>query len=204
MKHYSSEEWIDFTNASVPQPEREAMQLHLDSGCGDCRDIAETWKQVRDAARREPQYQIPVSVVRYVKDTFFLRRQMTPGDKNTIPRLTFDSLRDALPLGVRSLGASERSLKFQTETYSIHLSLELSKGHQLVFVIGQLVDATGENKVLDKIPVNLLEDEKALSQTRTNQYGEFQLEYKAFPGMKAYVAIGEAESTLIPLSMISL
>ena len=201
MKHYLSERWIDFARGTLPESEKEAMRLHLDSGCYDCRDLSETWQRVRELARREPHYQIPESVVTHVKNAFLVERHRRSRKKITIPRLTFDSLWDALPVGVRASGVSARSLQFQTDTLLIHLSIDPNREQQLVSVDGQLVDATGQNRTLDNIPVNLLEDERALSQTQTNRFGEFQLEYKPNPGVKNAISIGEAEETVVPLAM---
>jgi hypothetical protein len=202
MNHYPSDQWIDFINGKLPQAEREAMQLHLDRGCYDCQDIAQTWQRVQEAARRELLYQIPEGVVGYVKDAFLLQRQIKARKKIIIPSLTFDSHWDALPVGVRSSGVSQRLLQFQTDAFLIHVSLEVSKGHRMVSVDGQLADATGQNRELDKIPVDLLQDEEVLSQTQTNRFGEFHLEYQVFPDRKATIAIGEGERTVIPLGAI--
>jgi len=53
MKHYPSEEWIDFVNGMGTLGDRAEMQMHLDQSCKRCSRTVSQWRKVRMAALAE-------------------------------------------------------------------------------------------------------------------------------------------------------
>ena len=45
-KHYASEDWADFVNGQVSGEQSQAMQSHLDTGCGRCSKNVALWKKI--------------------------------------------------------------------------------------------------------------------------------------------------------------
>src|ERR1700691_988084 len=70
MKHFGSEEWVDFVNHQMPQQQTELMRRHLETGCDRCSKLFETWNLVAQAAKREADFEVPESVVRHVVNAF--------------------------------------------------------------------------------------------------------------------------------------
>jgi len=50
MKHFTTEEWIDFVNQMTPREKQEAMRKHLGSGCKGCGEKLRSGRKF--AARR--------------------------------------------------------------------------------------------------------------------------------------------------------
>src|SRR5260221_14227406 len=47
MKHFTTEEWIDFANAAVAGSKRHQMERHLEEGCPRCKKLMPLWEKNR-------------------------------------------------------------------------------------------------------------------------------------------------------------
>jgi len=59
MKHFNSEEWIDFVNQVVSASKKQEMEEHIGKGCKRCSKALSGWQQVRRMAKTEGNYQPP-------------------------------------------------------------------------------------------------------------------------------------------------
>ena len=53
MKHFSTEEWVDFVKQVLTTSQQEAMQKHLGTGCKRCKDTVSLWQKVSKTAAAE-------------------------------------------------------------------------------------------------------------------------------------------------------
>lgn len=203
MKHYQPEEWIDYVNSTIQnQDQRQAMTLHLEKGCVVCIELHSLWRRVAETAKREREYEIPQSILNHVKRAFLIE-QKRKGAAPLIPRLSFDSFWNPLPLGARSSFSHERALLFQTGKVRIHLRIESKTEPEMIWIDGQLSDDSEETRLFDEIPISLLKGDVNICQTKTNRFGEFHLDCKSSQNVELYVGVAMEETIVIPLADLS-
>lgn len=94
-----------------------------------------------------------------------------------VARLVFDSFHAPRPKGVRGDRTSTRQLAYRHKGATIDLFIEPKEDSGRVLLAGQIVGPNmipGENK---GVTVLLLDGTRIQSQTSTNQFGEFSLEF---------------------------
>src|ERR1700756_5786593 len=69
MKHFTSEEWIDFVNQVASPTWNPEMETHLEA-CEDCGRTVSTWRKIRRAVAAEMSYQPPREAVRMAKAAY--------------------------------------------------------------------------------------------------------------------------------------
>jgi hypothetical protein len=176
MEHYSLEKWADFALQVIREQERAEMQNHLDiDGCRNCSKLLGLWQRVQVAARNEQSYQPPDSVVRSMKGAFALHgpRRATRG-VHAIVEVLFDSARNPLPAGVRSVGTVPRQLLYGIGDYRVDLRIDPQGETGKADVAGQVLNSVEPSRV-QALRVALLSDRKVVSESVTGQFGEFQL-----------------------------
>jgi len=70
MKHFTTEEWIDFVNQVTSPKQQEAMKKHLGTGCKQCKESVALWQKLHKTAAMEAMYQPPQADVRLAKAAF--------------------------------------------------------------------------------------------------------------------------------------
>ena len=70
VKHFTTEEWIDFVNQVIPQKQGGAMQKHLAAGCQPCMETVDLWQKLPNKEALEASYQPPAPDVRVAKAAF--------------------------------------------------------------------------------------------------------------------------------------
>ena len=70
MKHFTTEEWIDFVNQVVSPSALDEMENHLKQGCKLCQEAVSVWQRVQKSAGAEGSYQPPAETLRIVKSAF--------------------------------------------------------------------------------------------------------------------------------------
>ena len=177
MKHYSSEEWVDFANGAVSPLQKQDMQNHLGSGCKHCNELATVWQKVQKAAAQEIRFQPPADIVRLAKAEFansgYLKEQ---GLLMTLAELVFDSARNPALAGVRSLGAQSRQVLFHSNPFQIEVKIESKVGEPRLSVTGQLMDVSKPDSIGKGVSMTLSNRRGQTIQMTTNDFGEFQAE----------------------------
>ena len=190
MKHYSTEEWIDFVNGTKPLLGRQEMQKHLDTGCKLCSQTVAVWQKVQRSAAGEESFAPPADIVRMAKAEF-ANAGFKPksGVIGIIADLVFDSFQAYAVAGARSAGMQTRQMLFSANPFQIDLNIEAKPGETRLSVTGQLMDTSQPDSVGRGVPVTLSNRRGQTIQTVTNNYGEFHGEIEnrgdlelSFPG----------------------
>ncbi len=192
MKHYQIEQWLDFVRGLSKQDDQAAMQKHL-ADCGSCAATAEMLGKVVQAAAADAAYQVPDYAVRSAKAIYALQR---PAKVHILPRvlarLVFDSFREPVLEGVRSQHRITRQAMYEAGDYSVDLRMEHERGSSSVVLVGQIANRTQPDEKLSDVPVVLMADREILARTKSNEFGEFQVEYPPRKSLQLFVPVKQA------------
>ncbi len=190
MKHFTTEEWIDFVNQVASQERREAMQKHLGSGCKRCMETVSLWQKIRKTAAAEANYQPPATDVRIAKAAFSAAgrgRQLK--EKSGFVEVLFDSFLQPMVAGARSSGLGTRQMLYRADPYQIDIQIEAKPDGNRLMVTGQLLDVSSPGIVGRDVNITLSNHRGNVVHTLTNQFGEFRSEIEntgdlelSFPG----------------------
>jgi len=175
MKHFTTEEWIDFVRQVAPGSRQQAMRQHLETGCKRCRATVELWQKVHNTALAEATYQPPAESVRAAKAAF-----ATAGGTAALPErrtsfeMLFDSFLQPAFAGARSAGTGMRQMLYRVDPYQVDIQIESNpQGNRLV-VTGQLLNVSRPESAAVDVPVTLSNRSGSVVHTVTNQFGEFR------------------------------
>jgi len=174
MKHFSTEEWIDFVNQVVSARKKQEMDKHLREGCKLCSKTVSVWQLVRRAAKNEGNYQPPSDLVRIA--TAALAGSLLTKQQDRAASavdVLFDSFLQPVFEGARSLSSGTRHMLYRADPYQIDLQLEAQPGGKSV-VTGQLLNFSHPEIVGPNVPIMLSNLRGGVVQTATNQFGEFR------------------------------
>jgi hypothetical protein len=189
MKHFKTEDWVDFANEVISEKRREAMRKHLDS-CKECTEKASLWQRVRNAAAVEANYQPPMSEVRIAKAAFaWAGLAAQHREQGSMVTVLFDSFLQPLMAGARSAGLGTRQMLYRADPFQIDVQIEPKPEGDRLMVTGQLLDVSSPGIVGRDVQITLSTHRGNVIQTTTNQYGEFRGEIEntgdlelSFPG----------------------
>jgi hypothetical protein len=195
VKHFSDELWADFVRSLAPATTAQAMQKHIEDGCSKCEAVLKSWQSVFRIAQEEGGYSPPQDVVRIAKAQF----AAVAGVQQSRPvRLVFDSNLQPITVGVRG-SISARQLLYETDELYIDLRLEPQReaNRERVCLVGQILDRSSETRAAQGLRVQLMQGQQAVTDTATNQHGEFQLEFDA--GKDVSLSIGHEKDRMVVL-----
>jgi hypothetical protein len=177
MKHFTTEEWIDFVNQMTPHKKQEAMRKHLGSGCKGCEEKFALWQKVRGTAASEANYQPPVDAVRVVKAAYASARMGSKGEEaKSLVEVLFDSFLQPAAAGARSKATGARQMLYRADSFQIDLQIEPKPGSNHVVVTGQMMDVSTPEIVSRGVQVKLSNFRENVIHTVTNEFGEFRCE----------------------------
>src|SRR5258708_28858311 len=103
MKHFKTEEWIDYVNQVTSPKQQEAMRKHLGTSCKQCKETVALWQRLQKTATREAGYQPSAADVRIAKAAFVAAgRAVQPRTKSGFIKVLFDSFSQPLLAGSRA------------------------------------------------------------------------------------------------------
>ena len=174
MKHFSTEEWIDFVNQVVSAKKKQEMDKHLGEGCKRCSKTLSVWQLVRRAANNEGNYQPPGDLVR-VATAAFGGSTLTKQQRRAAGavEVLFDSFLQPVFEGARSSISGTRHMLYRADPYQIDLQLETQPGGKSV-VTGQLLNFSHPEIVGRNVSIMISNLRGGVVQTATNQFGEFR------------------------------
>ena len=174
MKHFGTEEWIDFINQVVSPGKKQEMGKHLEEGCQRCSKTVSAWQAVRRAAKSEMNYQPPNDLVR-IAAAAFAGSLLGEGQKraNGAIELLFDIFLQPVFEGTRSSNTGIRQMLYRADPFQIDVQLESQPGVGVV-VTGQLLNFSHPELVGRNVPVMLSNMHGRVVRTVTNQFGEFR------------------------------
>jgi predicted nucleic acid-binding Zn ribbon protein len=198
MQHYEIGEWVDFTRNLLSERQRNNMEQHLASGCTECGATLEFLQKVGQAAAAESACE---AVTRNLAAS---ARQVFKGSgarsmdrvvealQLLVANLTYDSASDLLPQGARAHRAATRQMMFQAGDFCLDLCVDRELDSSRVTLLGQLANAKDPRIQMAQCPVLILAGDKILTQTASNEFGEFSLEYVPRPNLLLCVPIDDA------------
>lgn len=198
MEHFSLSDWADFVREVGTSQKRDVMRPHIDAGCKDCAMTLEIWKTVMDFAKREQLVDPPASAVRIVQAYFSLMQGAGAPQGLEIAKLAFDSLQGELVAERGSMVQMPRQLLFKCGTFCVDVRLEPKPGSNYVVMVGQVIDAQKPLKGFDHVPVSLLSHGDKVSETTTNQFGEFHFGFEPVNHMQLFFGM-QQKALVVPL-----
>jgi len=174
VKHFSEESWAELARNLVSGNAKMVMQQHLEDGCKRCEATFQMWQSALLITGSESLYTPPMDVVRVVKSQFVA---LTPEAFPSV-RLLFDSNLEPATAGLRGV-ATARQFLFETDEYYIDLRLEPRRESERACLVGQILIRSGLERAAKGVSVRLLAGKRAVAETATNQFGEFQFEFDA-------------------------
>src|SRR6266436_371171 len=190
MKHFMTEEWIDFVNQVSSPKQQEAMKKHLGTGCKRCAETLALWQKVHSSAAVEASYQPSVADVRIAKAAFAAAGRATqPKETSTFVEVLFDSLLQPMLAGARSGGLGTRQMLYRADPYQIDIQIESKPEGNRLMVTGQFLDVSSPGIVGRDVKITLSNHRGNVMHSTTNQFGEFRGELEntgalelSFPG----------------------
>jgi hypothetical protein len=176
--HFDRAEWADFVRNQVSPQRHHVMLSHLQSGCSKCRNIKELLERFAIICKSETAYGVPEAVERSVKAFFALNRQPRVSlFQRILGDLSYDSLDDPQPVGLRAGHQISRHVLFQAGDYSVDLRFEHERGSASMVMVGQIANRRMPEELMAHVPVILFSGTRELTRSLSNSFGEFQLEY---------------------------
>jgi hypothetical protein len=175
MKHFSTEEWVDFVNQIVTGGQKQAMQKHLATGCKRCSETVSLWQKVSRTASAEVSYQPSADTVRLAKAAFATARmgQASKESKQCLIEVLFDSFLQPAVAGARSVVIGTRQMLYRADPYQIDIQIEPKPSSNRLVITGQLLDLSNPGVIGRDIQVTLSNHRGHSVIAATNQFGEF-------------------------------
>jgi hypothetical protein len=175
MKHFTTEEWIDFVNQVTTSTQQKAMQKHLETGCKRCTETVALWQKVRSMAAAEASYQPPAASVRVAKASFATGNWAAkPKKADSLIEVLFDSFLQPAVAGTRSAGIGMRQMLYRADPYQVDVQIEVRPDGNRMVITGQLLDASRPGIVGKEVQVTISNRRGTVVHTVTNQFGEFR------------------------------
>jgi|ERR1700722_968319 len=174
MKHFGTQEWIDFVNQVVKGNQQEVMQKHLATGCKRCTETFSLWQKVGKTAAAEASYQPPAVTVRLAKAVFATAGMAQPQKESRgVIEILFDSFREPAVAGARSVVIGTRQMLYRADPYQLDIQIEPKPGNNRLVVTGQLLDLSHPGVLGRDIQVSLSDRRGNTVMVATSQFGEF-------------------------------
>jgi hypothetical protein len=119
-----------------------------------------------------------------------------------VGKLVYDSFQDPLPAGVRAHHRVGRQVLYEAGPYCVDLRLERDSTPGRMSMAGQIAHR-GQPGSMGTVPVLLMSGKSVLARTRSNQFGEFEMEYERAPRLRLYVP-GEPKRKAIEVRLSNL
>jgi hypothetical protein len=197
MKHFTTEQWIDFVNDAITGGARQDMAKHLEEGCRRCKKTVSLWQKVRQTAKSAAECRPPESAVRIAKAGFAgARLEGKPAGVPGLVEVLFDSFLQPLVAGARSAGSETRQMLYRAEPYQVDVQIEAKPGTSKLVVTGQLLDLRNPDVPGRDVPVIISNLRGHVVQTVTNEFGEFREEIQSSSDLELKL-LGEDEKAVI-------
>ena len=206
MGHYDIGEWADYVRDLLPQARHNQMDQHLEQGCKECRATFEFLQQVTQVAYADATYDSSSSRLAVAARGIFrfepshpLRDRLLAALETLVATLTFDSAGELHPAGARG-SSSSRQLLYQAGDYCIDLRLDRERDSMKVILVGQVANQKDPLLKLARLPVTVMSGKKVVSETASNEFGEFSLEFLPRQNLRLCVQVTQAGFQLeVPL-----
>src|SRR5262245_28484673 len=201
MKHFSTEDLVEYARGMLSIAQAEEIKRHLDA-CEKCLKASEMWRTVVEIGQKEKHYQPTSGAIRLVEAAFRAIHSSKRLD-GMQARLIFDSANDALPVGVRNYMAASRQLQYEAGSSLIDIVFNRPASEtDSIFITGQIANPDNSEKTIAGFEVFLLQGHRLAARTMVSDDGEFQFEIGG--GKKCKLVFEREDGHVILLSLPNL
>ncbi len=207
MGHYDIGEWADYVRNLLAESQRMDMERHLATGCAECNAQARFLREVADTASTNESYEQASAPLAAAAREIFARppesgeRSGMLGALRTLAaQLTFDSSAQLYASGARGHRPAARQLMYQAGDYCLDLRVDRERNTTRVILVGQVANEKHPLLQLARLPVCVMAGKKIVSETSSNEFGEFTLEFLPRANLRLCVQVTQEGVQLeIPL-----
>jgi len=197
MKHFATQEWVDFVNHVASNDQQAAMQKHLATGCKRCTETVSLWQKVGKTAAVEASYQPTPDTVRLSKAAFVTSGlAQTKKESKGLIEVLFDSFQQPALAGARSVVIGTRQMLYRADPFQIDIQIEPKLGSNRLVITGQLLDLSHPGVIGRDIQVTLSNHHGNTVLAATNQFGEFSGEVENSGDLELSIP-GEGEKPIV-------
>lgn len=168
------------------------MQAHLESGCDECQAIAVFCGRLGEVCRAIEPVRAPDGVVQQAKAIFQAKMVQSRKRQLRIPvELIFDSFLVPAPAGLRASWQIGWQALYRAGECSLDLRVEPELHTGRAALIGQVSNHESPESEMTGLPVYLKSGKAVVAQTRSNRFGEFQMEYEQQKRLQLYVYLDD-------------
>ena len=202
MKHYGIAQWVDFSRGLTPVADTAAMQAHA-SDCSECREAAGYFSKLTRFCRGLVSDEVPDSVVRNALSLFPVQFPERSKRFFRLPvELIYDSFLVPAPAGFRATWQVGWQALYHAGDCSLDLRIEPELRSSRAAVIGQISNHSEPDCRMADIPVHLKSGRLVVAETRSNQFGEFQMEYEQHNRLQLCVYLNGDRCIQIPMKKL--
>jgi hypothetical protein len=201
MRHFTTEECIDFVNEVISSNRKAEMRKHLEEGCKRCSRAVLLWQRAARIAKGNAKLEPPKDAVRVAKAAFAaanLRRSQARA--GSFADLVFDSFSQSAAEGTRSLGAESRQMLYSAGPYQVTLQIETTPGRSSLAITGQLLNSRYPDNGCRNASVSISNLRGQVVRTLTNHHGEFREEIEGTGELLLVVTGPNANPLIISLT----
>jgi hypothetical protein len=196
MAHYDIGEWADYVRNLVSELRRHQMEEHLSSGCEECSSVVGFLRGVTEVAATEQFYEESTAPFAAAAREIFVapanvgeRAGIMSALRTLAAQLTFDSAAGLYPSGARGQWSAARQLMYQAGDYCLDLRIDREPNTTRVILVGQLANEKQPLLQLARLPVFVMAGKQIVSETASNQFGEFTLDFLPRPNLRLCVQV---------------
>lgn len=201
MKHFGIIQWVDFTRGVMADADGVRMREHLAGGCPECQGIVDFCNKLAGFCRTLTPSPVPEAVVQQARAIFQAKVVERPKRLLRMPvELIFDSFLVPAPVGLRASWQVGWQALYRAGECSLDLRVEPELHTCRAALIGQVSNHELPETEMTDIPVCLKSGKVVIAQTRSNRFGEFQMEYEQQKRLQLYVYLdGGSKVIQVPL-----
>lgn len=186
MRHPEIAQWADFVRALVTDAERAQLEAHLEQGCRLCRATIAALERVADAVNADLTVALPSGALRSVKAFFSVQHREARGGWQEVQlRPAYDSSTEPAPAGSRGPDEGRRQLLFESERYTVELSLDRASGAAETVLRGQILESEGRPR--SHAAIFLVGDGEVLGRAISEPQGTFQMSGRLDPSCELWL-----------------
>jgi len=177
------------------------MAEHLTAGCGRCQLDADFCAHVGEVCQRLGAQPVPESVTRLARAIFPVRLPERPSRGTRLPiELIYDSFLVPAPAGLRATWQVGWQGLYRAGDCSVDLRIEPELKSTRAAVIGQITNHLLPEVEMGNLPVSLRAGNQVVVETRSNRFGEFQMEYEQQARLKLCIYLEDGSKNIqVPL-----
>ncbi len=179
MKHYGITAWVDHTRGLLPEDLRVEMNSHLGEGCRECQELADFCARLEMVCKELAATEVPEWLTRNARAIFPARRPEPRRRAIRIPvEVIYDSFLAPAPAGLRATWQTGWQALYRSGDCWLDVRVEPELHSSRAAVIGQISNHAVPGSRMEGVPVYVKAGRSVVAETRSNAFGEFQLEYQ--------------------------